>query len=74
MRRAIGKWRLSDGNAMGVGYEHEVKESTGGSVETGVEIRTDDVVGGMSRGESVELISGVGDDKRVIREEQNPSR
>ena len=37
---------------MGFGSEHKVKELTGVSVETGVEIRTSDVMGGMSSGEA----------------------
>ena len=48
LRRAIGKWRSSNGNAMGIESQHEVKESASGSAETGVEIKTDDIVGGMS--------------------------
>ena len=42
--------------------KHEVEESVGRSVETRVEIKTVDVMGGMSIGEVVESISGVGDD------------
>ena len=62
LRRAIGKWRSSNGNAMCVGSKHEVEESTSRSAETRVEIITSDVMGGMSCGEAVELSSGVGDD------------
>ena len=36
---------------MGVEFEHEVKKSARGSIETRVEIRTSDVVGDMSIGE-----------------------
>ena len=49
-RRAIGKKRSSDGNAMGTGSKHKVEESTSGSTKTGVEIKTDNFMGGMSRG------------------------
>ena len=62
LRRAISKWRSSIGNAMGVGFEHEIKESMGGSAKTRVEIGIGNVVGGMSRGEVVESSSGAGDD------------
>ena len=61
-QRAIGKWRSSDGNGMGIGSEHEVEESAGRSVEIGVEIKVGDVVGGMSRREAVKSSSGVGND------------
>ena len=64
MRRAIDKWRSSDGNAMGIRYEHEVEESAGRSIETGVEIGTGNIVGGMNKGEVVKSSSGVGDDGR----------
>ena len=50
------------GNAMGVGSEHKVEESASRSAETGVEIRTGNVIGGMSGEEVVESSSGVGDD------------
>ena len=62
LRRAIGKRRSSDGNAMGIGSEHEVEESACRSAETRVEIGTGDIVGGMSREEAVESHSGVHDD------------
>ena len=47
---------------MTIGSKHEVEESVGGSVETRVQIETSDVMGGMSIGEVVESIGGVGDD------------
>ena len=34
---------------MGIGSEHKVEESASRRVEIGVEIRTADIVGGMSR-------------------------
>ena len=61
LQRAIGKWRSSDGNAMGVASENEVKELASGSAKTGVEIGIDNVMGSMSSG-GVESSSGVGDD------------
>ena len=60
--RAIRKWRSSDGNAIGVGFEHKVEELAGGIAKTRVEIRIGDVIGGMSREEEIDLSSGVGDD------------
>ena len=49
---------------MSVGFEHDVEELAGGSIETIVEIRTSDVVGGMNSGEARESSDGVGDDGR----------
>ena len=46
---------------MGVGFEHEVKESMSKSVETRVESGIGNIVGGMSGGEAKELGSGVRD-------------
>ena len=62
LRRVIGKGRSYDGNAMGIRSEHEVKESTSRSAKIGVEIRTGNVMGGMSSAETVEPSRGVGDD------------
>ena len=61
LQRAIGKWRSSHGNAMGVASEHEVKELASGSAKTGVEIGTNNVVGSRSSG-GVDSSSGEGDD------------
>ena len=47
---------------MCIGSEHKVEELAGESKETGVEIRTGNVVGGMSSGASIESRSGLGDD------------
>ena len=49
----IGKWRSSDGNAIGIGSEHEVEESADGTAGTLVKIRAGDVVGNMSGGEVI---------------------
>ena len=47
---------------MGIMFEHNVEESTGGSVEIGVEIKIGDIMRDMSSGEARELGSRVGDD------------
>ena len=47
---------------MSIGSEHEVKESTGGSIETIVVIGTGNVMDGMSSEEVGESHSGVGYD------------
>ena len=52
---------MSDCNAMGIEFEHEV-ESKGRSMEIGVHIRTSDIAGGMSSGEAWEWSNGEGDD------------
>ena len=47
---------------MGVGSEHKFEESASESAETGIEIKTSNIVGGMSSGEALESSSGAGDD------------
>ena len=47
---------------MGVRCEHKVEKSMSKSIETGVEIKTSNVVGSISSGAARESSSGVGDD------------